>query len=80
MALKDEIRRNRKRLKLTLSELACLLGIGIATLARWESGQFKPNVDKLMKLAEIFGVTETELLHSSIERNENMNSMNIKKP
>ena len=79
MALKDEIRRNRKRLKLTLSDLACLLEIGIATLARWETGQFKPNVDKLMKLAEIFGVTETELLHPS-EEVMNWVNMNVKDP
>lgn len=67
MALKDEIRRNRKRLKLTLAGLSQLLGISMATLVRWERGKFEPGADKLMKMAKIFGISETELLHPAIE-------------
>lgn len=68
MALKDEIRRNRKRLKLTLLGLAQLLEISMATLVRWERGKFEPGADKLMKMAKIFNISETELLYSTIEK------------
>ena len=32
------------------------------TIMNWESGENKPNVDKAIKLAKLFGVTVEELL------------------
>lgn len=32
------------------------------TIMNWESGENKPNVDKAIKLAKLFGVTVDELL------------------
>ena len=32
------------------------------TIMNWESGKNKPNVDKAIKLAKLFGVTVDELL------------------
>ena len=74
MALKDVIRRNRKRLGVSITEFARLMGIGRVTASRWESGTQEPDVSSLMKLAEFFGVTETELLHP---REENEDSKNV---
>ena len=74
MALKDVIRRKRKRLDISVDEFARLLGIGRATAFRWEAGTREPDVRSLMKLAEFFGVTETELLHP---REENEDSKNV---
>lgn len=37
-------------------------GISTATLSSWKSGQYTPKIDKLLKLAEYFGVTIEELL------------------
>ena len=70
MALKDVIRRNRKRLGVSVEEFARLIGISRATAFRWEAGTQGPDVRGLMKLAEFFGVTETELLHPTEEENE----------
>lgn len=74
MALKDVIRLNRKQLGVSITEFARLMGIGRATAFRWESGTQEPDVRSLMKLAEFFGVTETELLHP---REENEDSKNV---
>lgn len=63
MALKDGIRRKREELSISLSEVSRRTGINKATLSRMENGKTKVFVDVLMKLAEFFGVTETELLH-----------------
>lgn len=69
MAFKEELRRNRKRLKLNVQGLASLLGVGTASIMRWECGYCEPSIKTLMKMSRLFGVTETELLHSK-EENE----------
>lgn len=70
MALKDEIRRRRESMNLSLCGFARLSGINKSILSRWENGRRQPSIDGLMKLAESFGVTETELLHPKAEENE----------
>lgn len=37
------------------------------TIMNWESGENKPNVDKAIKLAKLFGVTVDELLSDDPE-------------
>jgi len=39
----DEIKELRKKLRLTQTELADKLGVGRATIARWEVGTGKPS-------------------------------------
>ena len=63
MPLNTEIKRLRILKGLTHSAVAKALGIGTATLERWEKGTFYPKAPQLMALAELLGVTETELLH-----------------
>ena len=74
MALKDVIRRNRKRLGVSVDEFAHLMNVGRATAFRWEAGTREPKIRNLMDMAECFGVTETELLHP---REENEDSKNV---
>lgn len=63
MALKEEIRRRRKLIKLTQIDLAHTLGVGISTVARWEKGEVEPKLRQLKALAELFKVTEQELMY-----------------
>lgn len=44
------------------SELAKDLGIGASTLSYWERGDFQPDNDSLIKLADYFNVTIDYLL------------------
>lgn len=74
MALKDVIRRNRKRLGVSITEFARLMGIGRATAFRLEAGTREPAIGNLIRLAEFFGLTETELLHP---REENEDKKNV---
>lgn len=37
-------------------------GIGVSTFSDWKSGRSKPKVEKLVKIAEYFGVTMEELI------------------
>ncbi len=77
LTLKDGIRRNRKRMNLTMAGLGRIVGADKSTVSRWEKGEIKPTVDGLIELAEIFGVTETELLHPTAENEENEDSKNV---
>ena len=77
MELKDGIRLNRKRMNLTMAGLGHLVGAEKSTVCRWEKGDIKPTVDGLIRLAKLFGVTETELLHPTAENEENEDSKNV---
>ena len=57
------LRDYRKRSNLTQAELAEKMGVHENTIRRWEAGDFEPRSNDLLKLCEILGCTETELLN-----------------
>ncbi len=57
------LRDYRKRSNLTQAELAEKMGVHENTIRRWETGDFEPRSNDLLKLCEILGCTETELLN-----------------
>ena len=61
--LDKSIRRYRSWLGLTQSDVSRVMGVTLATISKWETGRSRPDVDKLAMLAQLFGVTEQELLH-----------------
>lgn len=44
----------RKKMLLTQSELAELLGVAFGTINRWENGQYEPTMKLKRKLAPLF--------------------------
>lgn len=58
----ENIKRIRKARNLTQDEVAEACGVDRATISKWETGEFSPRVDKLVKLANILGCTVDELL------------------
>jgi len=52
-------------------QLAEMLGVSRQSVSKWEMDQALPQIDKVLQLAEIFGVTTDELLQDSIEINRN---------
>lgn len=52
----------RKRLGLTQAQLADKLGVRKSTIGMWETGNRKPNIVMLKKLAGFFECTTDELL------------------
>ena len=77
LELKDGIRLNREKMNLNMAGLARLIGTDRSTVVKWEKGESRPTVMGLMKLAEFFGVTETELLHPKAENEKNEDSKNV---
>lgn len=54
----------RHKAKLTQEQLAKELGVTPSCITMWETGNRKPDIIKLKKLARILGCTTDELLES----------------
>lgn len=66
---------SRKKLNLTQSEFAALLGVTNKAVSKWENGKAKPTIDILRKISTLFNISIEELL--SIEE-KNMKNKIIK--
>ena len=64
MTIKEKISILAKENGLTLQKLEEELGFGGGTISRWEKSS--PSVDKLQKVATLFGITIDELLHDEV--------------
>ncbi|MBR1740005.1 MAG: helix-turn-helix transcriptional regulator [Ruminococcus sp.] len=58
----ESIKRFRKAKGWLQKDLAEMLGVAKNTVSTWESGERKPDIVTLKRLAEIFGCTADELL------------------
>ncbi len=61
------LRAARKQLGLSRRGIAAELGCDVRTLARWERGDFEPNVATIAKLAAIYGVSAHYLITGETE-------------
>jgi transcriptional regulator with XRE-family HTH domain len=62
MNLAEKLHQLRKRHNLSQEQLADKLGISRQSISKWESAQSVPEIDKIVQLSEIFGVTTDYLL------------------
>lgn len=62
MNLAEKIQQLRKRSDLSQEQLADKLGISRQSISKWESEQSTPEIDRIVQLSEIFGVTTDYLL------------------
>ena len=60
--LNEKIKELRKKKGLTQEELATGLNVVRQTVSKWEKGISVPDADALVKIADIFGVSVSELL------------------
>jgi transcriptional regulator with XRE-family HTH domain len=60
------LRQIREGKEVSLRVLAKLAGVGVATLARMEAGEWDPRLSTLQKLAKTLGVTVAELIGESL--------------
>lgn len=56
------IKQKREQLGLKQAELASIMNVTQTSIAKWETEQAIPRIDKLIKLAKIFNCTIDELL------------------
>lgn len=70
MILADKIIRLRKKNGWSQEELAEKMQVSRQAVSKWESAQTTPDLEKLLKLSDLFGVTTDYLLKDEIEDEE----------
>ncbi|MDD3795902.1 MAG: helix-turn-helix transcriptional regulator [Lachnospiraceae bacterium] len=71
MILADKIIMLRKKYGWSQEDLAAKLGISRQSVSKWESAASVPDLDKIIKLSQLFGVSTDYLLKDEIEETEN---------
>ncbi|WP_196139020.1 helix-turn-helix domain-containing protein [Aliikangiella sp. G2MR2-5] len=72
MILADKIIKLRKQFGWSQEELAEKMGVSRQSVSKWESTNSIPDLNKIIMMAEIFGVTTDYLLKDSIESIESI--------
>ncbi|MCR5167075.1 MAG: helix-turn-helix domain-containing protein [Oscillospiraceae bacterium] len=67
MILADKIIELRKRAGWSQEELAEKLDVSRQSISKWESAQSVPDMNKIIKLSELFGVSTDYLLKDNLE-------------
>ena len=57
----DMIRTYRRKAKISQQDLGEMLGVTRNTVVNWEGGKYRPDIDLLLPLCEVFGITLYEL-------------------
>lgn len=70
MILADKIIKLRKKSGMSQEELAERINVSRQSVSKWESAQSIPDLDKILQLSNIFGVTTDYLLRDDIDTEE----------
>ena len=70
---KDNLANLRKLHDMTQEELAEKINVSRQSIAKWESGETVPDLEKCKLLSEIFGVSLDDLANYEAENNMGMN-------
>lgn len=72
MIFADKIIQLRKERNWSQEELASQLGVSRQSISKWESGSSLPDLDKIIKLSQIFDVSTDYLLKEEMENEETL--------
>ncbi|MBO5355483.1 MAG: helix-turn-helix transcriptional regulator [Clostridia bacterium] len=70
MTLADKIIRERKKKGWSQEELAEKVDVSRQAVSKWEAGQSTPDLDKILLISKLFGVTTDYLLKDEVESEE----------
>ncbi|MGE5629163.1 MAG: helix-turn-helix domain-containing protein [Solirubrobacterales bacterium] len=71
----ENLKTVRKINGISQEELAITLNVVRQTVSKWEKGLSVPDADMLIKIADIFDMSVSELLGTKIERDTNRNDV-----
>ncbi len=78
MTIGEQIQNLRIQKGLTQERLAEMLEVSRQSVSKWELGQAIPDVDKIIRMSELFNVsTDTLLLHNAENEQENNNPLHL---
>ena len=66
MSFRDNLQHPRATRNLTQEQLAMLLGVSRQSVSKWEAERAYPEMDKLLKLCDLFGCTLDELVSGDL--------------
>lgn len=66
LVLGENIRRFRKKMKMTQEELADKIGVSFQAVSKWENAQSAPDISLLPLLAEVFNCRIDDLFCDSV--------------
>lgn len=75
MILADKIIAERKKKGWTQEELAEMLGVTRQSVSKWEGAQSAPDLERILKMSKIFGVSTDYLLKDELEEVQNTDYM-----
>lgn len=75
MILADKIINERKKNGWSQEELAEQLSVSRQSISKWEGASAIPDIQKIIKMAEIFGVSTDYLLRDELEAEANQNTL-----
>ena len=76
--LNENLKQLRKSKGLSQEELAIRLNVVRQTISKWEKGLSVPDADMLIKIADIFEVSVSELLGAKIDEKRNKMQMQLR--
>ena len=66
MSFRDNLQHLRDTRNMTQSELAMLVGVSRQSVAKWEAEKSYPEMDKLLKLCDLFECTLDDLVRGDL--------------
>jgi len=78
MSLGEKIKSLRQKAGMSQEKLAEAIGVSRQAVTKWESDISSPNTDNLFRLAELFGITPSELLDFESEKSDKGLAVEIK--
>lgn len=80
MILADKIMALRKKAGWSQEELAARLNVSRQSVSKWESAQSIPDMDKVVQMSRLFGVSTDFLLKDELELEEPVQSVPVDEP
>ena len=80
MILADKIMTLRKKAGWSQEELASQLNVSRQSVSKWEGAQSIPDMDKVVQMSRLFGVTTDFLLKDELEMEETVQSVSLDDP
>lgn len=75
--LKENLKTLRKQKGMSQEALAQQLNVVRQTISKWEKGLSVPDADMLIRIADLFDTSVSELLGSKIEQEENVSEIAV---
>lgn len=77
MILADKIIELRKKAGMSQEELAEKLGVSRQSVSKWEMSQSTPDLNRILKMSEVFGVSTDYLLKDEIDLTKHESTANV---